>query len=175
MVDQFVSCCERAEEPFQLNFAKCIILNRLDVSLLIGIGRSGRDGFAVRVEEQRICRDGRAYVAGVVDLFAVGDSTGGIEAAFSGEVGAALELVAAVCVCRSGVVVFGVWGVAVSVLMVTSVMVCDIPSGRRFKANFMARIVSAIWICCAAMAAEWSWPILSVAKRLLRGIWVVAA
>jgi hypothetical protein len=89
----------------------------------------------------------------VTDLLAIGNSTRGIEAAFSGEVGAAFELVAAVGVCRSGIVVFGVWSIDVSVLIVMSVVVCDIPSGRLFKANFMARIVSAIWICCAAMAA----------------------
>jgi hypothetical protein len=89
----------------------------------------------------------------VVDLFAVGDSTRGVKAAFSGEMGAAFELVAAVGVCGSGIVIFGVWGVDISDLMVMSVVVCDVPSGRLFSANFMARIVSAIWICCAAMAS----------------------
>lgn len=90
----------------------------------------------------------------MVDLFAVGDSTRGIEAAFSGKVGAAFELVAAVGVCGSGIVVFGVWGIDVSVLVCILETAKDIPSGRLFKANFMARIVSAIWICCAAMTAR---------------------
>jgi hypothetical protein len=90
----------------------------------------------------------------VVDLFAVRDSARGIEAAFSGKVGAAFELVAAVGVCGSGVVVFGVWGIDVSVLVCISETAKDIPSGRLFKASFMARIVSAIWICCAAMAVR---------------------
>jgi hypothetical protein len=51
MVDQFVSCRERAEEPFQLNLAKGIIFDGLDVSVLIVVRRGWRDGFAVRVEE----------------------------------------------------------------------------------------------------------------------------
>lgn len=51
MVDQFVSCRERAQKPFQLNFAKGIVFNRLDVSFLVVIGGGGRDRFAVRVEE----------------------------------------------------------------------------------------------------------------------------
>jgi hypothetical protein len=80
----------------------------------------------------------------VVDLFAVGDSTRGIEAAFSGKVGAAFELVAAVGVCGSGIVVFSVWSVDVSVAVLVLVMLRNIPSGRLFKASFMARIVSAI-------------------------------
>ena len=45
-------CCrERAEEPFQLNLAKCIIFYGLDVSVLIVVGFGWRDRFAVRVEE----------------------------------------------------------------------------------------------------------------------------
>jgi len=44
----------------------------------------------------------------VVDLSAVGDSTRGIEAAFSSEVGAAFELVATVGMCRGGIVILGV-------------------------------------------------------------------
>ena len=51
MVDQFVGCRERAEEPLQLDFAKGIIFDGLDVSVLIVVGRSRRDRFAVRVEE----------------------------------------------------------------------------------------------------------------------------
>jgi hypothetical protein len=51
MVDQFVCCRERTEEPFQLNLAKGIIFDGLDVSVLIVVGRSRRGRFAVRVEE----------------------------------------------------------------------------------------------------------------------------
>jgi hypothetical protein len=51
MVDQFVCCRERTEEPFQLNLAKGIIFDGLDVSVLIVVRRGWRDGFAVRVEE----------------------------------------------------------------------------------------------------------------------------
>jgi hypothetical protein len=51
MVDQFVRCRERTEQPFQLNLAKGIIFDGLDVSVLIVVGRSRRDRFAVRVEE----------------------------------------------------------------------------------------------------------------------------
>jgi hypothetical protein len=43
----------------------------------------------------------------VIDLLAIGNSTRGIEAAFSGEVGAAFELIAAVGMCRGGVVILG--------------------------------------------------------------------
>ena len=50
----------------------------------------------------------RANVTGVVDLSAVGRAARSVEAAFSGELRATLELVATVREGRSGVVVVGV-------------------------------------------------------------------
>jgi hypothetical protein len=108
MIDELVGGGEWSQQLFKLDFAERIILDGLQVSLVLVVGRSGRYGFAIGVEECWVCVDCRANVAGVVDLSAVGRAARSVEAAFSGELRTALELVAAVCECWSGVVVVGV-------------------------------------------------------------------
>lgn len=89
----------------------------------------------------------------MVDLFAVRETPRGVEAAFSSELGAALEFVAAVGVGWSRVVILYVCESGVSMIIYVFAPKHDLPSGRLFRASFMARMVSAIWICCAAMTA----------------------
>jgi hypothetical protein len=100
---------ERSQQLFKLDFAEWVVLNRLQVSFIFVVGGSGRDWLAVGVEERRVRVDCCSYVAGVIDLSAIGGATRSVEAAFSGELRAAFEFVAAICVGRSGVVVFEVW------------------------------------------------------------------
>jgi cytochrome c551/c552 len=99
---------ERSQQLLELDFAERIILDGLQVSLVLVVGRSGRHGLAVGVEERWVCVDCRANVAGVVDLSTVGRAARSVEAAFSGELRTALEFVATVCEGGSGAVVVGV-------------------------------------------------------------------
>lgn len=100
---------EWPQQLLELDLAERVIFDGLQVSLVLVVGRSGRHRLAVGVEERRVGVDRRAYVAGVVDLSAVGRAARSIEATLSGEMRTALEFVTAVCVGWSGVVVVGVW------------------------------------------------------------------
>ena len=108
VIDELVRRSEWSQQLLELDFAERIILDRLQVSLVLIVGRSGRHGLAVGIEERRVRVNSRTYVAGVVDLSAVGRAARSVEATLSGEMRTALELVAAVCVGGSGVIVIGV-------------------------------------------------------------------
>jgi hypothetical protein len=108
VVDKLVGGGEWSQQLLKLDFAKRVILDGLQVSLVLVVGRSGRHGLAIGVKERWVRVNCRANVAGVVDLSAVGRAARSVEAAFSGELRTALELVATVCEGWSGVVVVGV-------------------------------------------------------------------
>ena len=72
VVDELVRGSERSQQLLELDFAERIILNGLQVSLVLVVGRSGRHRLTVGVEEGRVGVDSRTYVASVVDLSAVG-------------------------------------------------------------------------------------------------------
>ena len=109
MIDKLVRRSEWSQQLLELDFTERVIFDGLQVSFVLVVGRSGRHRLTVGVEKRRGGVDCRAYVAGVVDLSAVGRAARSIEATLSGEMRTALELVAAVCVGWSGVVVIGVW------------------------------------------------------------------
>jgi len=109
VIDELVRRSEWSQQLLELDFAERVIFDGLQVSLVLVVGRSGRHRLAVGVEERWVCVDSRTYVAGVVDLSAVGRAARSVEATLSGEMRTALELVAAVCVGWSGVVVIGIY------------------------------------------------------------------
>jgi hypothetical protein len=115
VIDELVRGGEWSQKLFELDLAEWVILDRLQVSLMLVVGGSGRHGLAVGVEKSWVRVDYGANVAGMVDLSAVGRAARSVEAALSGELRAAFEFVAAVCECRSRVIVvdvlraFGQW------------------------------------------------------------------
>ena len=99
---------ERSQQLLKLDLAEWVVLDWLQVSLMLVVRGSWGHGLTIGVEEGWVRVNCCTDVAGVADLSAVGSAARSVEAAFSGELRAALELVTAICVGRRGIIVVNI-------------------------------------------------------------------
>lgn len=157
MIGELVHGGQRPQQGLKADLAERVLLERLGRAVVVAGTRRVR--LTIRVEPRQVGRDGRALVAGVARTAAVCQPARVVKPAVADVAGGTLELVAAVRVGAEPAVALGICRPRSQREPFATLARCisaDSPSGLRFSASFIARIVSAICICWAAMVPRTS-------------------